>query len=347
MSMTDRLRVVVTAPLSAADLEELRTREPRLDVVYEPGLLREPGVDWQRGKHRDPADQARFEELVDSAEALLGAPDSSGKALARTVAANPRLRWVQTVQAGGGQVVRAAGLDAAALERVVFTTSAGAYSEPLAEFAVFGVLAGSRRLGELLAAQARHEWRSRLVMPAASDLTVAVVGLGSIGRLSAQKLALLGYHVIGVHRRPVDAEGVERVEPVEALADVAAEADALVLALPGTDATEKLIGSEVLARIKPGATVVNVGRGTTVDEPALIEALRDGRVGFAALDVFAVEPLAAESPLWDMPNVVISPHTAGVDGHEPRRVVESFADNAGRLLDGKPLLNVVNTAEYY
>jgi phosphoglycerate dehydrogenase-like enzyme len=345
--MADRLRVVVTAPFPDADLDELRRREPRLDVVYEPDLLQRPGVDWQLRKLRDPDEQARFNALVDSADALLGAPDSSGTALARTIAANPRLRWVQTIQAGGGQIVRTAHLDAVTLERVVFTTSAGAYSGPLAEFAVFGVLAGGRRLGELRVAQIRHEWRSRLVMPAAADQTVAVVGLGSIGRATAQKLALLGYHVVGVHRRRVEAEGVERIEPVERLADVAAEADAIVLALPGTDATEKLFGREVLARIKPGATVVNVGRGTTVDEPALVEALQDGRVGFAALDVFAVEPLPADSPLWDMPHVVIAPHTAGVDAHEPRIVAELFAENARRLLDGEPLLNVVDPVEFY
>jgi phosphoglycerate dehydrogenase-like enzyme len=310
-------------------------------------MLRAPGVEWQSPATRGPELQARFEELVDSADALLGAPDSSGTALARTIGANPRLRWVQTIQAGGGQIVKAARLDREALERIVFTTSAGAYSDPLAEFAVFGVLAGGRRFGELRIAQIRHEWAPRMLMPAAEDQTVAVVGLGSIGRASAQKLAALGYHVIGVHRREVEAEGVERIEPVERLADVAAEVDAIVLALPGTPATAGMLSREVLQRIKPGATVVNVGRGTTVDEPALIEALEDGRVGFAALDVFAVEPLAADSPLWDMPQVVISPHTAGVDGHEPRRVVQLFAENARRLLDGEPLQNVVDPVEFY
>jgi phosphoglycerate dehydrogenase-like enzyme len=345
--MTGRLRVVVAAPFPEDDLNELRRREPRVDLVYEPDLLHTPGPQWQQAKRREPADQARFEALVDTADALLGAPDSSGKALARTVGANPGLRWVQTIQAGGGQIVRAAHLPDGVRERIVFTTSAGAYSAPLAEFAVFGVLAGGRRLGVLTAAQRRHEWAPRLVMPAAADQTVAVVGLGSIGRASAQKLALLGYHVVGVHRRQVEAEGVERIEPVERLADVAAEVDAIVLALPGTPATEKLLGPAVLARIKPGATIVNVGRGTTVDEPALVEALQDGRVGFAALDVFAAEPLAADSPLWDMPQVVVSPHTAGVDGHEPRLVAELFAENARRLLDGEPLLNVVDPHEFY
>lgn len=344
--MSGRLRVVITVPLPESAREELR-REPRIDAVYERELLQSERVGWQTRKRRDPEEQARFDALVDSADALLGAPDSSGAALARTIAANPRLRWVHTVQAGGGQIVKAAQLGRAELDRVLFTTSAGAYSGPLAEFAVFGVLAGGRRLGELRVAQERREWRGRLVMPAARDQTVAIVGLGSIGRTTARKLALLGYHVIGVHRRQVEAEGVERIEPVERLADVAAEVDAIVLALPGTPATEGMLSRDVLARIRPGATVVNVGRGTTVDEPALIEALQDGRVGLAVLDVFAVEPLASDSPLWDLPNVVIAPHTAGVDGHEPELVARQFAENARRLLDEEPLRNLVDPVEFY
>ena len=99
--------------------------------------------------------------------------------------------------------------------------------------------------------------------------------------------------------------------------------------------------------VKPGATVVNVGRGTTVDEPALIEALQDGRVGLAVLDVTAVEPLPEDSPLWSLPNVVLTPHTAAISPHEPRLIAELFAENARRFLDGEPLLNVVNTREFY
>jgi phosphoglycerate dehydrogenase-like enzyme len=108
-----------------------------------------------------------------------------------------------------------------------------------------------------------------------------------------------------------------------------------------------MLSTEVLAAIKPGATVVNVGRGTTVDEPALVEALQDGRVGLAVLDVTAVEPLPAESPLWELPNVVLAPHTAAISPHEPRLIAELFAENARRLLEGEPLLNVVNTREFY
>jgi phosphoglycerate dehydrogenase-like enzyme len=296
---------------------------------------------------RPPGLQQAFEDYVDSAEALYGVPDQSGKALARTVAANPGLRWVHTIPAGGGQQVRAARLDRADLDRILFTTSAGVHAVPLSEFAVFGVLAGAKLLPWLLEEQAARRWAPRRVMPIAADPTVAVVGLGSIGRLTAEKLAGLGYHVIGVHRRQVEVDGVAEIAGMDRLAEVAGRVDAMVLALPGTEATRGVITREVLQAAKPGMTLVNVGRGTTVDEPALIDALRDGPLGLAVLDVTAVEPLPSGSPLWDLRNVIIAPHTAAISPHEPRLIAELFAENARRFLDGEPLLNRVNVDEFY
>ncbi|MDP9026988.1 MAG: D-2-hydroxyacid dehydrogenase [Actinomycetota bacterium] len=345
--MLDSLRVVIGTAQTPENIELLRAREPRLEVVFEPELLGPPSENWMIRHERTAEEQARFEAVLDTAEALFGVPDHSGRALARTVAANPGLRWVHTNPAGGGQQVKSAGLDADALARIVFTTSAGVHAEPLAEFAVFGVLAGAKLLPRLSAAQARHEWMPRVAMGLAPDMTVAVVGLGGIGKVAASKLATLGYRVVGVHRHEVEVPGVSRIYPVERFAEVAAMVDAIVLALPGTAQTERMLSREVLAAIKPGATVVNVGRGTTVDEPALIEALADGRVGFAALDVTYVEPLASDSPLWDLPNVLISPHTAAISAHEPRLITELFAANATAFLDGLPLKNIVNTVEFY
>ena len=345
--MPDRLRVVVATAQTDANIAMLRQREPRLDVVFEPELLGPPSDNWMVRHERTPEDQARFEAVVDTAEVLFGVPDHSGKSLARTVAANPALRWVHTIPAGGGQQVKAAKLDADALARIVFTTSAGVHAEPLAEFAVFGVMAGAKLLPYLRTAQIRHEWAPRKAMGLAPDMTVAVVGLGAIGRLTASKLAGLGYRVVGVHRRLVEVPGVAQVFLTDKLAEVAATVDAIVLALPGTTETEGMLSREVLAAIKPGASVVNVGRGSTVDEPALIEALSDGRVGFAALDVTAVEPLPHDSPLWDLPNVLISPHTAAISVHEARLITELFARNATAFLDGLPLENVVDTVLFY
>lgn len=344
------LRLVVANPLEPENAELLARLEPRLEVVYEPELLGPVGArsgGRGHGFERTPEQQARFEALLDSADALFGVPGGSGKALARTVAANPRLRWVHTIPAGGGQQVKAAGLAPADLERIVFTTSAGVYSESLAEFAVFGVLAGAKQLGWMLERQRAHEWGGARLLGSVRGSTVLVVGLGSIGRATADKLAALGARVVGVHRREVEAPGVESIVPVERFAEAASAADAIVLCLPGTEATRGMLGAEVLASVKPGITVVNVGRGTTVDEPALIDALRDGRVGAAVLDVTASEPLAPESPLWDLPGVIISPHIAAASPNDARATTELVAANARRLLDGEPLENVVDTVEFY
>jgi phosphoglycerate dehydrogenase-like enzyme len=123
--------------------------------------------------------------------------------------------------------------------------------------------------------------------------------------------------------------------------------DAIVLTLPGTAATENLIGTAVLAAVKPGTILVNVGRGTVVDEDALLPALRDGRIGFAALDVFATEPLSQDSPLWSEPNVLVSPHTAALNAAEDRLIAELFAANATRFLNGQELTNQVDTVDFY
>ncbi len=345
------LRVVVATPLSEELCELIEQREPRVELVRDQSLL-PPAMhagdhDGDPGFTRSADQEREFERMIDSAEALYGLPGESPDALRRTVEANPALRWVHTTPAGGGAQVRAARLSPDALERVAFTQSGGVHAQPLAEFALLGILSGARRVGRLRSAQARRDWAPRETIPLLSEQTVVVVGLGGIGRATAALLASLGMRVIGIHRREVDAPGVERILPVERLAEALADADGVVLALPSTAATRGMLSREVLAAVKPGITVVNVGRGRTVDEPALIEALEDGRVGFAALDVFAQEPLPVESALWAMHNVLISPHSAAMHQNEDRLIAELFAENATRLLDGQPLKNRVNIHEFY
>jgi phosphoglycerate dehydrogenase-like enzyme len=349
--VTDRLRVVVATPLSEELCVLIEAREPRIQLIRDQELL---PPQLHAGDHRgDPAfvrsagQQARFDALVDSAEALYGLPDESGTALHRTVDVNPALRWVHATPAGGGAQVRSARLSDEQLARIAFTTSAGVHAEPLSEFVLLGVLAGAKQLPLLRERQARHEWNNRWAMGQVAEQTILVVGLGGIGRRVAVVLAALGARVVGVHRRQVDAPGVAEIVPVEQLADAASRADAIVLALPGTELSHHMLSREVLANVKRGVTIVNVGRGSTIDEEALIEALRDGRVGFAALDVVEKEPLDPESPLWEMPNVLLSPHSAALSTNEDRRIAELFADNATRLLDGLPLINRVNTREFY
>jgi phosphoglycerate dehydrogenase-like enzyme len=351
MSAPDHLRVVVSTPLSEELIARITAIEPRVELIHDQSLLpvsRFPGDHvGDPGFRRTVQQQQAFDALVDSAEALYGVPDEDPAQLHRTAAVNASLRWVHTMPAGGGGQIKAADLDDEQLNRIAFSTSAGVHAEPLAEFAVFGVLGGAKSLPRLLKQQAAAEWSERWVMPLISEQRVLVVGLGNIGRLTARKLAALGARVTGVSRRQVDVEGIESTITPDRLAAEVGAFDAIVVTLPGTAETEALIGGSVFSALTPGTTVVNVGRGTVIDEVALIEALESGQVGFAALDVFAVEPLSAASPLWRHPNVLISPHTAGLNPSEDLMIAELFAVNAGRLLDGRELINRVNTVEFY
>ena len=345
------LRVAVAAPLSVDHCELICAREPRIDLGYDPKLL--PPMRWPAdfsgdpSFSRTPSQQRAFDALVDSADALYGIPDVDPVALARTVRSNGRLRWVHTMAAGGGGQVKAAALTPDELERVAFTPSAGVHGGPLAEFAVFGVLAGAKSLPRLNRQQRAREWSGRWTMNQVSEQTVLVLGLGGIGRLVVEKLAALGMTVMGTSRHETGVAGVSRVVHPDRLLEVAAEVDAVVNTLPGTTATEHLLGRAFFAVLRPGAVVVNVGRGTVIEEAALVDALQSGRVGFAALDVFEVEPLSVESPLWTMDNVLVSPHTAALNAAEDRLIAELFAANATRLLDDEPLINRVNTLEFY
>ncbi|GAA4778583.1 D-2-hydroxyacid dehydrogenase [Microbacterium gilvum] len=348
---TGRLRAVVAADLSEELCQEIERLEPRLEVVRDHRLYRP--MRWPADWGGDPAhvrtdqEQSAFDALVDSADILFSLPDTDPGALARTVRANPRLRWVHVMAAGGGAQVKAADLTREELDRVVFTTSAGVHGSTLAEFAVFGVLAGAKDLPRLQRAQADRAWDDRWTMRHLDEMTVLVVGLGGIGAAVAQRFAAFGSTVWGTSRsgRPVD--GVDRLVPLDELHAAAGAADAIVVTLPGTDQTTHLVGEELLQAAKPGVIVANVGRGTVIDERALLSALDDGRVSFAALDVFEVEPLPQESPLWSHPRVLVSPHTAALSTQEDARIARLFADNARRLLDGEPLRNVVDTVEFY
>ena len=345
------LRAVVAVPLADELCRLIEEQEPRVQVIRDHSLvppMRGP-ADWSGDPDfvRTPEQQAAFEEMVDSADVLFGIPDVDADALARTVSANPNLRWVMTTAAGGGSTIKAASLDRAALDRVVFTTSAGVHGGTLAEFAVFAVMAGAKGLPRLLEDQTARTWPDRWEMRQIDEMTILVVGLGGIGSECARRFHALGATVWGTTRSGDPVPGVDRLVPLDELVEAVGHVDAIVVTLPGTEQTTHLIGAEVLAAVKPGMIVTNVGRGTVIDESALLPALDDGRVAFAGLDVFEQEPLDASSPLWSHPRVLVSPHTAALSAREPERIARRFAENATRLLDGQQLHAVVDTVEFY
>jgi len=347
----DLLTVVLATPLEPNLRHLITDADPRVRLLVDDELLppqRFPGDHTGDPEYRrTPDQQAAFESLLAEADVLYGIPDVDPRMLAKAVAANENLGWVQTMAAGGGSSVQAAQLSAAELQRVAFTTSAGVHGNTLAEFALFGVLAGAKDLARLQRLKADHEWPERWAMRQVAEQTVLIVGLGGIGSQTARLVKGIGASVLGVKRTVEAVDFVDEVHPLGALPDLVGRADAIVFTLPGTDTTAGLYGPELIAATKPGAVIVNVGRGTVIDEPALIQGLTNGPLRSAFLDVVAQEPLPGDSPLWELPNVVISPHTAALNDAEDRRIAELFAENLRRYLAGEELINRVDPDEFY
>ena len=347
-----RTRVLIASPLEAELAERIRDAEPRAEVVYEPDLLppaRYPGD--HRGDpefRRDPEAEARWRELLDQAEVLFGIPDDSSAGLAE-VAGLPRLRWVHATSAGAGEVVRTAKLPAEALERVTITTSSGVHAIPLAEFAILGLLAIAKDLPRFAEDQRARAWPElRHPLRELDGQTLFLIGVGEIGRETARLAKAFGMRTVGIRRsQGPPPEHVDEVHGPDRLAELAGRADAMVVSLPLTEETAGMIDRATIGRLPPSCIFVNIGRGGVVDEPALIEALRERRIAGAALDVFATEPLPQDSPLWDLPNVLVTPHAVALSARENERIVELFVANLRRYLDGEPLAKVVEPGVYY
>ncbi|MCC7366290.1 MAG: D-2-hydroxyacid dehydrogenase [Dehalococcoidia bacterium] len=225
------------------------------------------------------------------------------------------------------------------------SNSSGVTSEPIALSVIAGMLALHRGLLRWREAQARHAWEPLARDLAPPDLrgqVVAVLGLGAIGGYVATFARALGLRVIGVRRTPASlADGVDEWVPPERLREALPRTDWLVSTIPLTAATRHMVGREELALLPRGAHVINVSRGAVIDEAALIEALQSGQVAGAYLDVFETEPLPAESPLWELPNVIISPHDSWPSGGNNARAEAIFLEELEHWLQGRPVTRLV------
>jgi phosphoglycerate dehydrogenase-like enzyme len=253
---------------------------------------------------------------------------------------SPRLQWVHAHSAGADRPI----YPELRKRNVVVTTSSGANAEPVAQMAVTGLLMLGRRMPELMDAQRRKSWEPLLGARAPNDLrnqTALVVGLGSIGQEIARLLKALGMHVIGVRRSRVPCPPCDETVAFEDLPLVLPRADWAILACPLTGQTRGLLNAASIALLPGGARVVNVARGEVAVESDLIAALGSGHLGGAYLDVFESEPLSPESPLWSLPNVIVTPHTAGHTTGHYGAVGEIFLDNLARWRDGRAMRNEV------
>jgi phosphoglycerate dehydrogenase-like enzyme len=334
------LSPILSARYRSRDLERIRAAAPgaRLVTVSVEGLADGP---------------------LDDVEVMLRGWLSSD-AFDRLLARAPHLAWVHSATSGVERALTPASRE----RRLVVTNARGVFSRPIAEYVMMMILGVSRRLPQLLELQRERTWQP-LEGAELRDVTVGIVGLGSIGRAVGALATAFGCRVVAVRRRPdgdrptpdpSETSGddrsfgevlLDRVGGPDTLPELLGESDFIVLAAPLTPETEDMINAETLAMVKPGAWLINVARGRLIDERALIRALRDGPLGGAVLDTFRDEPLPPMSSFYDLPNVIVTPHTAWSSGRVLDRSVELFCDNLRRFATGEPLLNVVDPAAGY
>jgi phosphoglycerate dehydrogenase-like enzyme len=340
MASVSDIPVLITVPFPEPLVERLRTISPRLQIQVHSGR-----------KAQDlPADLLPDTEVLYTLSAI---PEPE---------AVPSLRWIQ---------FHLSGVDMVADQPIVrtgvkITTMSGASAPQMAEFVLMGILALGHRLTRMQRDKVEKHWaedrfeRFRPVELRGS--TVGIFGYGSVGREVARLCRAFGASILAVKRdlrRPADegfsqtglgdpgAELVERLYPPQALGSMAAGCDYLVVSVPLTPETRGAIDRTVFRSMKPGAFLIDISRGGVVDHAALVEALNEKRLGGALLDVYPVEPLPETSPLWEMSNVILSPHVAGASGLYYERAADLFAENLKRYLSDQPLLNLFDPQRGY
>ncbi|MGO4173071.1 D-2-hydroxyacid dehydrogenase [Bosea sp. TAF32] len=291
-------------------------------------------------------DQAGFAAALPGARALVTMSQLRDAQTARALHdLGADIRWVQLLLSGY-DAARVHGIPAAAR----LTTVGDAYASAVAEHAMALMLGLARRLDLSFARQAACAWAPDYAdrMQALDGAVLTVVGLGAIGREIARRARAFGMRIIGVKRQAMPDPLADEVYGTNELDGALARADIIVLAAPLTSETRHMIGARQLAICKPTALLVNVGRGALVDSAALRYALHNNELGGAGLDVTHPEPPAEDDPLWDCPNLILTPHMGG-RGHAPSlaRAVELVIENAGRFIAARPLLNEIDDPAIY
>ncbi len=338
--------IMIASPLEAENVALIRDTHRDIEVLYDPALL--PPVRYiadHKGHPftRTPLQQARWTEMLGAADILWDLP------AVEDLPHLGQLKWIQTTSTGVGASVAELGL----VEReVLVTTARGVHARPLAEFVFMALLSYWRGLDHLRAEQRAHSW-IRMCGEEVAGRRMVIIGAGDLARGCARLARAFEMSVVAVARDPAKVRAhndlFDAVVPVARMHAALAQADAVVVAVPHTAATANIVDAAAFAAMPRGVAFVNIARGTVVDEDALIEAAVSGKLGFAALDVARVEPLAKESPLWDMANVLISPHSASTVTSENRRITDIFRHNLLCWVDGRlgEMRNVLDKALLY
>lgn len=335
--------MLIASPLEDEHVARIMAVDHRLKVTYRPELL---GTPRYPGDHfppisRTPAEEAEWARLLSEAEVLFDVDQPSATDFLRRA---PRVRWIQASSSGIGEWVRRLGIVDAP---IVATNAAGIHAVPLAEFVVFAMLYFAKNWPRMAMEQQAHHWE-RCAIDTLAGKTLGIIGTGKVGREVARMAKPFGLRILGVRRVPSDDEGdFDAMCASSGVMNVLRESDYVVLSVPHTSETVGLIGRQQLAEMRATSVLINIARGSVVDETALVEALQAGRLRGAALDVVTSEPLAEDSPLWSLPNVIITPHSASTAQDENARLTDLFCDNLRRWLEGRPLKNVIDKQRGY
>jgi glyoxylate/hydroxypyruvate reductase len=342
--MSAVVRALVCSFLEKEHVARIAAR-PGVEVLYRPDLLPQPRYPCD---HHGPAPALTGAERAEWAVLLRQADicfDFDWEEPAAMPARAPGVQWVQATSSGIGPFMASTGL---AGWNAMVTTAAGVHARPLAEWAVTGVLYFVKDVPDLQVRQSAHRWE-RMAIGGLAGRRALVVGLGQVGRAVAAALNGLGVEVWGAGRGAKSGQiaGISTTGSTADLPELLCSCDILVLTCPLTPETFRLIGAAEIAALGSGGILVNLARGAVVDEPALIDALRQRTIRGAVLDVVESEPLAGDSPLWDLGNVLISPHSASTLATENKALVDLFLGNLALFQAGKPLTNRYDPARGY
>jgi phosphoglycerate dehydrogenase-like enzyme len=342
-----KVKTLITFHIAQELLEKIKGL-PDIEVMYDPSLLGKPR--YQNDQHGSPINHTqeqkkKLTDMMKETELLFGYIPSEYQSDIQQHF--PRLRWMQSASAGIGWRAKSLGWTETDID---FTSSSGIHSTPLAEFCLMAMLMQVKDYNHIAEEKQRRHWQ-RTCTTELRGKTLAIIGLGRVGGEVARLSRCFGVRVLATkrHVEGVDPESVnvDKLYPHSELKQMLREADFVVLIVPETEETRGLLGREEIASMKKGAYLINISRGTVVDEPALIEALQSGHLSGAALDVFWDEPLPKNSPFWDIPNVIVSPHSASTADTENTKLTEIFCDNYHRYIEGKPLRNLIDKKLLY
>ncbi len=307
-----------------------------------------PWQEWEKKAVRETTKNATFlepgpevtiEQLAAQADVLYGWPTQSLDA----ILGSPTLKLIQTRSTGVDRVLTPAFLRSP----ITLANARGVHAEPVAEHAIALMFAVAYNLRDNDERQRSHIWATHNLTRLYGK-TAGILGMGTIGQGIAKRCAGLGMRVIGARRDATkSASFVEETYPLERLHEFLGASDVVLCSLPGTSATHGMLAAPEFSAMKESSIIVNVGRGTVIDQPDLIEALLSGQIGGAGLDVFSEEPLDPKSPLWDMRNVVITPHSAGYSPENDEKALGILIANLQALEKGLPLVNVVDKEAGY